>query len=61
MSTIRVLGEVVIEFIKKRGRAKEEKVTDVCRISDDGLRVVLYQPDEGRYVKYEFDINLDEK
>ncbi|XP_026478992.1 serine/threonine-protein kinase PLK4-like [Ctenocephalides felis] len=49
--SITTTGEVVIEFIKKRGRAKEEKVTDVCRISDDGLRVVLYQPDEGRGVR----------
>nr|CAD7392615.1 unnamed protein product [Timema cristinae] len=31
-------GEVVIEFLKKRG----DKVSDVCRISGDGLRVILY-------------------
>lgn len=30
-------GEVVIEFIKKKG--KDEKITDCCRISKDGIRV----------------------
>ncbi|KAL0268416.1 UNVERIFIED_CONTAM: hypothetical protein PYX00_010370 [Menopon gallinae] len=33
-------GEVVLEFIKKRG--KEERVGDCCRISKDGLRVLVY-------------------
>ncbi|XP_025264151.1 serine/threonine-protein kinase PLK4 isoform X2 [Camponotus floridanus] len=35
-------GEVCTEFVKrKNGR---EKISDVCRISGDGLRVVLYKP-----------------
>lgn len=38
-------GEVCIEFIKKRGM-----VCEVCRISADGQRVVLYEPDNGRGV-----------
>lgn len=37
-------GEVVIEFIKYKSRSHEERVNDVCRISNDGLRIVLYQP-----------------
>ena len=41
-------GEVVIEFIKHKSRYKEDRVIDVCRISADGLRFVLYQPDSGR-------------
>ena len=30
-------GEVTVELFKKKG--SEERVTDVCRISSDGLRV----------------------
>uniref|UniRef100_A0A1Q3FX01 Serine/threonine-protein kinase PLK4 n=1 Tax=Culex tarsalis TaxID=7177 RepID=A0A1Q3FX01_CULTA len=41
-------GEVVLEFIKYRTRAKEDRVVDVCRISADGLRFVLYHPDGGK-------------
>ncbi|CAL7936789.1 unnamed protein product [Xylocopa violacea] len=35
-------GEVCIEFIKRRNGM--EKVSEVCRISGDGLRVILYKP-----------------
>ncbi|CAK9819363.1 Serine/threonine-protein kinase PLK4 [Anthophora plagiata] len=35
-------GEVCIEFIKRRNGT--EKVSEVCRISSDGLRVILYKP-----------------
>ncbi|XP_014275919.1 serine/threonine-protein kinase PLK4 [Halyomorpha halys] len=34
-------GEVTVELYKKRG--SEERVTDVCRISSDGLRIVIYK------------------
>jgi polo-like kinase 4 len=37
-------GEVVLEFIKAKPKNGEEKITDVCRISSDGLRIILYQP-----------------
>ncbi|XP_020284452.1 serine/threonine-protein kinase PLK4 [Pseudomyrmex gracilis] len=36
-------GELCIEFTQKRRNT--EKVVDVCRISGDGLRIVLYKPD----------------
>ncbi|XP_049959323.1 serine/threonine-protein kinase PLK4 [Schistocerca serialis cubense] len=36
-------GDVCIEFLKKK-KSKSEKVVDVCRISGDGIRIVLYQP-----------------
>lgn len=42
--------EVCIEFIKKRGRLKKEMVCEVCRISPDGLRIILYEPEGGRGV-----------
>ncbi|XP_043253044.1 serine/threonine-protein kinase PLK4 isoform X2 [Colletes gigas] len=35
-------GEVCIEFIKRRSGV--ERVSEVCRISSDGLRVILYKP-----------------
>ena len=41
-------GEVCIEFIKKRGG--QDRVNEVCRISGDGLRVVLYKPGENREI-----------
>ncbi|XP_054734830.1 serine/threonine-protein kinase PLK4 [Anastrepha obliqua] len=41
-------GEVVIEFIKYKSRLREERITDICWISTDGLRITIYQPDPGR-------------
>ncbi|KAI5741249.1 hypothetical protein M8J76_011793 [Diaphorina citri] len=42
LSILEGTGEVCIEFVKKR--SGEERVTEVCRISSDGLRVALYTP-----------------
>lgn len=42
--------EVCIEFIKKRGRIKQDMVCEVCRISPDGLRIILYEPEGGKGV-----------
>lgn len=41
-------GEVVIEFTKFKSKYNENRVVDVCRITKDGLRIVIYQPDAGR-------------
>lgn len=38
-------GEVCIEFLTNR--KGQEKVAKVCRISEDGMRVVLYEPQRG--------------
>ncbi|KAF7278138.1 hypothetical protein GWI33_008755 [Rhynchophorus ferrugineus] len=43
-------GEVVIEFIKKKGSTKRDVTCEVMRISPDGLRIVLYEPEGGRGV-----------
>nr|XP_019933307.2 serine/threonine-protein kinase PLK4 [Aedes albopictus] len=51
--SIRSSGEVVLEFIKFKTRYKEDRVVDVCRISSDGLRFVLYHPDGGKGVPIE--------
>lgn len=46
--SILAAGEVVVEFIKFKEKFNEERVTDVCRISKDGQRIIVYQPDAGR-------------
>lgn len=46
------LGEVVVELVKSK--YNEDRVMDVCRISKDGLRIVVYQPDAGRLVHFNF-------
>ncbi|OXU23422.1 hypothetical protein TSAR_006105 [Trichomalopsis sarcophagae] len=40
--TILSNGEVCIEFIKKKNNI--ERIGEVCRISSDGLRIILYKP-----------------
>lgn len=44
-------GEVALEFIKYKSKYGEERVFDVCRISSDGLRIALYQPNDGKGVR----------
>lgn len=44
-------GEVVIEFTKFRPKYNEERVIEVCRISNDGLRIVLCQLNSGKGFK----------
>lgn len=46
--TIDENGEVIIELIRYKKKLNEDRVVDVCRISKDGLRIVVYQPDAGR-------------
>ncbi|XP_067612634.1 serine/threonine-protein kinase PLK4 [Eurosta solidaginis] len=41
-------GEVVLEFIKYKSRLREDRITDICWISKDGMRITIYQPDPGR-------------
>lgn len=42
--------EVIVEFIKKKGKDREEKIVEVCKISKDGMRIIIYTPD-GNKVK----------
>lgn len=42
--TILENGEVCIEFLKRKNMM--ERVSEVCHISNDGLRIVLYKPKE---------------
>lgn len=41
-------GEVVLEFIKYRAKYNSDRITDICWISGDGMRIIIYQPDPGR-------------
>ncbi|EDW39537.1 GL11903 [Drosophila persimilis] len=47
MSILRT-GEVVLEFVKFKVKYNEDRITDICRISEDGRRIIIYQPDPGR-------------
>lgn len=47
MSILRT-GEVVIEFTKYKTKYKEDRIVDVCWVSNDGQKIVIYQPDSGR-------------
>lgn len=40
-------GEVCVEIIKKRNFSKDEVIKEVCLISPDGLRIVIFEPDNG--------------
>lgn len=44
-------GEVCVEIIKKRSYNKEEVVKEVCLISTDGLRIVIFEPENGKGCK----------
>lgn len=39
---------VIVEFIKKRGKEREEKVVEICKISKDGMKIVIYMVDNNR-------------
>lgn len=40
-------GEVCLEFVKKKGILKKDTVCEVMKISSDGLRIVMYEPNGG--------------
>lgn len=39
---------VIVEFIKKRGKDREEKVVEICRISKDGMKIIIYSVDNNK-------------
>ncbi|CAH4029618.1 unnamed protein product [Pieris brassicae] len=38
---------VSVEFIKKKGRDREEKIVEICNISKDGMKIIISTPDKG--------------
>lgn len=53
---------VIVEFIKKKGKDREEKVVEVCKISKDGMKIVIYMVDNNRVKNgnMEYDPHPDE-
>lgn len=54
---------VTVEFIKKKGKNREEKIVEVCKISKDGMKIVIFKPDTEKtkdYPHVEHDPNPDE-
>ncbi|XP_068908710.1 serine/threonine-protein kinase PLK4 [Tenebrio molitor] len=43
-------GEVVVELMKKKGSLKRTVVCDVLRISSDGAKIIIYEPNGGKGV-----------
>ncbi|XP_017840892.1 serine/threonine-protein kinase PLK4 [Drosophila busckii] len=41
-------GDVVVEFLKSKGKMNEDRISDICRITSDGRHIRIYQPDPGR-------------
>ncbi|XP_013195952.1 serine/threonine-protein kinase PLK4 [Amyelois transitella] len=33
---------VIVEFIKKKGKEREEKIVEICKISKDGMKIIIY-------------------
>ncbi|XP_032513678.2 serine/threonine-protein kinase PLK4 [Danaus plexippus] len=41
-------SEVTVEFLKRKGKEREERVAEVCKISKDGMKIVIYSVDKER-------------
>ncbi|XP_030032630.2 serine/threonine-protein kinase PLK4 [Manduca sexta] len=48
---------VVVEFLKKTGKNREEKVMEICKISKDGMKIIIFSVDKNN--KKNIDINRD--
>lgn len=46
--TIDALGNIIVELIRFKSKYNADRIVDVCRISKDGQRIEVYQPDAGR-------------
>lgn len=51
---------VIVEFIKRKGKDREEKVVEICKISKDGMKIVIYLVDSNRGKNMEYDPKPDE-
>ncbi|XP_046964911.1 serine/threonine-protein kinase PLK4 [Vanessa cardui] len=39
-------SEVVVEFIKRKGKEREERIVEICKISKDGMKIIIYTIDK---------------
>lgn len=46
--TIDAQANIIVELIRFKSKYNADRVVDVCRISKDGQRIEVYQPDSGR-------------
>lgn len=52
---------VIVEFIKKKGKDREEQVVEICKISKDGMKIIIYTVDnKARAVNVDHDPTPDE-
>lgn len=51
---------VIVEFIKKKGKEREEKVVEICKISKDGMKIVIYMVDNNAGKSMEHEPHPDE-
>lgn len=52
---------VVVEFIKKKGKDREEQVVEICKISKDGMKIIIYTVDnKTKNMNMDHDPNPDE-
>ncbi|KAJ8725674.1 hypothetical protein PYW08_003857 [Mythimna loreyi] len=52
---------VIVEFIKKKGKDREEQITEICKISKDGMKIIIYTVDnKTRTLNTDHDPNPDE-
>lgn len=52
---------VIVEFIKKKGKDREEQVVEICKISKDGMKIIIYTVDnKSRTLDKDHEPNPDE-
>ncbi|XP_045783516.1 serine/threonine-protein kinase PLK4 isoform X1 [Maniola jurtina] len=37
---------VIVEFIKRKGKDREEKIVEICKISKDGMKIIIHSVDK---------------
>lgn len=52
---------VIVEFIKKKGKDREEHIAEICKISKDGMKIIIYTVDNNtKAPNFNHDPNPDE-
>ncbi|XP_075969619.1 polo like kinase SAK isoform X1 [Anticarsia gemmatalis] len=52
---------VIVEFIKKKGKDREEQIVEICKISKDGMKIIIYTVDnKTRNIDMDHDPTPDE-
>ncbi|XP_026758163.1 serine/threonine-protein kinase PLK4 [Galleria mellonella] len=51
---------VIVEFIKRKGKDREEKIVEICKISKDGMKIIIYTVDNCKGNNTDHDPGPDE-